>query len=74
MSGKDFASKLAAGMRRAKDPTATTATAPAAPTPAPVATPPVSTRAASPLAPVRSGASPTDNPWTNLHPTRIWPD
>ena len=67
MTDKDFASKLAAGMRRAKEPAAMEASVPAAaPAPVPVARP-----AAQPSRPAKTGH---DNPWTNLHPTRIWPD
>lgn len=67
MTDKDFASKLAAGMRRAKEPAAMEASVPAAaPAPAPVARP-----AAQPSRPAATGHG---NPWTNLHPTRIWPD
>lgn len=66
MINKDFASKLAAGMRRAKEPAAAVSVPAAAPAPAPVARP-----VAQPSRPATKGH---DNPWSDLHPTRIWPD
>lgn len=63
MTKKDFAAKLAEGVRRARQPPAAVA-----PEPLPVQT----SRAArqADLSP-----SPTlDRPWDNLHPQRIWPD
>lgn len=72
MSEKDFAGKLAAGMRRAKQPPSLQpdAAAPAAFTPGgkDAATMRVA-RQADLVPPV----SP-DDPWDNLHPERIWPD
>ena len=70
MTKKDFAAKLAAGVRRARQSPAASASnaAPAAPEPLPVQ----ASRAArqADLSP-----SPTlDRPWDNLHPQRIWPD
>ena len=67
MTKKDFAAKLAAGVRRARQSPAASASN-AAPEPLPVQT----SRAArqADLSP-----SPTlDRPWDNLHPQRIWPD
>lgn len=70
MSDKDFTSKLAAGMRRAKQPGTTEASVtPAAMTPA-AAIPQESTARPSAATP---SASPQD-PWKELHPKRIWPD
>ena len=64
MIEKDFASKLAAGMRRAKQAPAVEVSAPAS-APAP------------PRAAARPSGRPTacpDNPWNDLHPARVWPD
>lgn len=72
MSGKNFAGKLAAGMRRAKQPPSlqpdTTAEAAATPAGKGTATPRVARQAD------RSPSVISDNPWDNLHPERIWPD
>lgn len=68
MSKKDFANKLAAGMRRAKQSPAPRAVAPAA-----------TVRAGTGVKPRRArqnAPSPRSNlgPWRDLHPERIWPD
>lgn len=71
MNEKNFSGKLAAGMRRAKQPGATEAAVPGAPTTSSV-TPP-----APPAAPRRNDEpSPTRSagPWADLHPMRVWPD
>lgn len=72
MSKKDFTGKLAAGMRRVKQPPLPQpdATTPAAATPGSKST--TTTRVARQAdrpPPVNS-----DDPWENLHPERIWPD
>lgn len=67
MIDKDFTSKLAAGMRRAKQPAEAEASVPAA-----AVTTTTQASAARPPAAV-SSASPGD-PWKDLHPQRIWPD
>lgn len=71
MTDKDFASKLAASMRRAKEPSATPASVPATVTTSVPVTPPPP-RHARPSS--QAAGTRLDNPWTNLHPTRIWPD
>jgi len=68
MSKKDFANKLAAGMRRAKQSPAPRAVAPA-----------VAVRARAGVKPRRARQNdPTPSssldPWRDLHPKRIWPD
>lgn len=67
MIDKDFTSKLAAGMRRAKQPAETEASVPAAAV--------TTTTQASPARPpaAASSTNPGD-PWKDLHPQRIWPD
>ena len=70
MTKKDFAAKLATGVRRGRQSPAASAAgaAPVAPEPLPVQ-PSRAARQAD-LSP-----SPTlDRPWDNLHPQRIWPD
>lgn len=72
MTEKDFASKLAAGMRRARQ-------SPPAPTPARA---PVAAASPSRVAPRtrfarqadQSPPTNLDRPWDDLHPKRIWPD
>lgn len=68
MSEKDFAGKLAAGLRRARQP-APGAQASSAPAAAP-ATPASRVARQSDQSPPAS----LDRPWDNLHPARIWPD
>ena len=72
MSKKDFTGKLAAGMRRAKQPPSLQpdATTPVATTPGSKGT--VTTRVAHEAD--RSPPVNPDDPWENLHPERIWPD
>jgi hypothetical protein len=70
MSKKDFANKLAAGMRRAKQ-----SPAPRAVTPAVT----VRARAGAGVKPRRArqnhpSPSSSPDPWRDLHPARIWPD
>ena len=70
MIEKDFAGKLAAGMRRAKQPSTAETSVPAATTSS-------ATVAAQPVTARRAGESlsvSTEDPWANLHPKRIWPD
>lgn len=68
MSEKDFAGKLAAGMRRAKQSPTPRATAPA--DAAHVGASVKACRARqSDQSPV-----PSPDPWRDLHPERIWPD
>lgn len=86
MSKKKIGSKLADGLRRAREKPAAPALAAPAPGPsAPPAPAPVA-RSSVPASAPRSGAkgfarqadqSPPaslDRPWDNLHPARIWPD
>mgnify|MGYP000203293261 CR=1 FL=1 len=87
MSDNDLSSKLAKGMRRAKDPAAPSgAVTPAAPTSNKPSTSvadqghpkgrPRSQPAAGRFAEQNDQAPPAslDRPWENLHPKRIWPD
>ena len=69
MSKNDFSTKLAEGIRRAKnEPDAksvsTSASKQTAATARPARKPDTSS----------TPKSTTDQPWENLHPTRIWPD
>jgi hypothetical protein len=69
MSEKDFAGKLAAGMRRARQSPTPDATAPADAVHGGAS---VKARCAR-----QSDQSPPpslDQPWRDLHPERIWPD
>ena len=67
MTKKNFAAKLAAGVRRARQ-SPTASAAGAAPEPLPV-------QASRAARPANLSPSPTlDRPWDNLHPQRIWPD
>lgn len=68
MIDNDFTAKLAAGMRRAKQPGQVEASVPPA-TPAPVVT---TTQASRPNIAASSAGS--KGPWKDLHPKRIWPD
>ncbi len=70
MTKKDFAAKLAEGVRRARQsPAASAADA------APVAPEPLPAKATWAARPADLSPSPTlDRPWDNLHPQRIWPD
>lgn len=67
MTKKDFAGKLAAGMRRARQ----------SPSPAPAAITPANAAPGAPRFARQADQSPRaslDCPWDNLHPERIWPD
>ena len=71
MNEKNFSGKLAAGMRRAKQPGATEAAVPVVPSTSSVPPPP------PPTAARQSGESlpaRTAGPWADLHPKRVWPD
>lgn len=67
MTDKDFSAKLAAGMRRAKQPGQTeTNMTPAAASMTPIPEPAAVDRA--------TPAANPESPWKDLHPKRIWPD
>ena len=66
MTKKDFASKLAAGIRQAKG---QSSPAPENKSAAPSAPAPKFARQAN-----QSPPASLDDPWKNLHPQRIWPD
>lgn len=70
MSEKDFSGKLAAGMRRAKQPGAAEPTAPAAPNKS------STTAGAQNVTPRQTGeaASAGSENRRALHPKRVWPD
>lgn len=89
MSNKDLSSKLAKGMRRAKEPGAGSTAAPT-PTPRTPGTPTAASHTAAQVAPQtrprqssgqrfaeqgdQAPPASLDRPWDNLHPKRIWPD
>lgn len=71
MTDKDFSAKLAAGMRRAKQPGQTESNM----TPAAASMTPIPE--SKPVTAATDRAAPTANPegpWKDLHPKRIWPD
>lgn len=70
MTDKDFTSKLAAGMRRAKQPAQAESSVP------PTATPPsaASTKTSAARPTTAASSANREGPWKDLHPKRIWPD
>lgn len=67
MTDKDFTSKLAAGMRRAKQPGTIETSVP----PAPAVT---TTQASTAQSFTAASSTHPEGPWKDLHPIRIWPD
>ena len=72
MTDKDFSAKLAAGMRRAKQPVQAESNVSPAASAASMA--PNQTSTALPAAATASPSANPESPWRDLHPKRIWPD